>query len=114
MTSLTFGPKGNLVVSAPLTFRMALETEGRDFIGEMVFKVRAVGFVAVVTALLGCGMIVPGVHYPCVTLKAANGIHRSGSMGIMAALAFCIAYWCVLIFVFDDIHMARCAGGSQC
>lgn len=64
VTSLTFVSKGDLVVFAILTFRVALETERRDFIGEMVFKVRTVGDVAVVAAFLGSGMIVPGVHYP--------------------------------------------------
>lgn len=64
VTSLTFVSKGDLVVFAILTFRVALETERRDFIGEMIFKVRTVGDVAVVAAFLGSGMIVPGVHYP--------------------------------------------------
>jgi hypothetical protein len=64
MTLLTFAPKGDLVMSAILAFRMALETEGRDPIGEMVFKVRTVGDMAIVTAVFGCGMIVPCVHDP--------------------------------------------------
>jgi hypothetical protein len=64
VTSLTFVSKGDLVVLATLPFRVALETERRNFIGEMIFKVRTVGDVAVVTAFLGCGMIVSGVHYP--------------------------------------------------
>ena len=64
MTSLTFAPQGDLFVSAILTFRMALETEGRDTVDEVVSKVRTVGDVAVVTAVLSCGMIVPAANYP--------------------------------------------------
>jgi hypothetical protein len=112
VASDTFVSENHRAVFATFQFRVAFQAQGRHIVEKMVFKVRAVGTMAVVTAVFGSGMIVPGVHYPGVALKAANGISRSGGMRIMAAVAFGIAYRCVLVFGYYDIHMARCAGGS--
>jgi hypothetical protein len=51
-------------VFAVFQLRVALKTQDRDTVDEVVFKVRAVGVVAVVTALFSRGMVVPAVHYP--------------------------------------------------
>ena len=106
VTTLAIGSKGNPIMFAPLHLRMALEAEGRDTVDKVVFKIRAVCFVAVVTALRCRIMIVPGIHYPCVAVQADKCIRGIWRVGIMAALAFRIPYRCVLVFGLDDIHVA--------
>ncbi len=114
MASFTIISQKHFSMFTFFLFWVALKAQGRDTVDEVVFKVRAVGNMAAVTALFGWWMIVPRVHYPGMTVQADKGVSLSGGVGIMAALAFCIAYWCVLVFGFDDIHMAGRAGGSQC
>ena len=112
VTALAIASQGNLLVPSALHRRMALQAKSRDIVYEVIFKIRAVGVVAVVTAFLRRGMIVPGIHYPWVTVQTDKYNRRSRRVGIMAALAFRVSHRCVLIFGLDDAHVARCAGGS--
>lgn len=61
---VTSVPEDHRTVFAVFQLRVALKTQDRDTVDEVVFKVRAVGVVAVVTALFSRGMVVPAVHYP--------------------------------------------------
>ena len=110
---VTFVSEDHRTVFAVFQLRVASQTQGRNTVDEVVFKFRAVGVVAVVTALFRRCMVVPRVKYPGVTVQADKGVSRIGGVGIMAALAFCVAYRCVLLLFLDDIHVARRAGSVK-
>ena len=110
MAFVTFVSKDNRTVFSTFLFRMAFQAQVRNTVDELVFKFRAVGIVAVVTTLFGRRMIMSSIQNPRVTVQADRSVNWRGKVGIVAALAFCIAHRGVLVFGFDDIQMARCAG----
>jgi len=113
MTPLTFISKEHFLMSALFIFRVALEAKTRGIFCEVIFKIRAVSFVAVVASFSRRRMVVPGVQYSGMTVEADKGVNRVGGVRVMAALAFGVAHRCVLIFDLDDPDMARCAWGAQ-
>jgi hypothetical protein len=113
VTPLTFISKEHFLMFALFIFRVALEAKTRGFFCEVIFKIRAVSFVAVVASFSRRRMVVPGVQQPGMAVQADKGIHRVGGVRVMAALAFGVAHRCVLICDLNDLDMARCAWGAQ-
>jgi len=75
---ITLYSKDHFVVTATFQFRVAFQAQVRDVGKKKIFKVRAVGIVAVITTLYGWRMIIPGVQFARMAVHANERITRSG------------------------------------